>query len=132
MESWYVTAILNQCPNCQQGRLFDGWLKLRPTCDICGARYERWPGAWTGPTVGGYSVGAATAVILTFILWRSGHLVPHVEWGIALVSCLVVLAAFRPIKAGWIGLMYDWGYVYPDPPPRAVDPPDVTPPASGA
>ena len=122
VESWYVTAILNQCPHCQQGRLFEGWLKLQPTCEVCGVRYERWAGAWTGPTVAGYGVGAGTAVILTFSLSRLGLLVPGAEWGIGITSCLVILAAFRPLKAGWLGMMYDWGYIYADPVPREPEP----------
>ena len=121
MENWYVTAVLNQCPHCQQGRLFQGWLKLAPTCDVCGARFERWAGAWTGPTVAGYSVGAITAAILTFSLSSMGLLVPGAEWGIGIASCAVILVVFRPITAGWLGMMYEWGYIYPDPP--KVEPP---------
>ncbi len=124
MESWYVTAILNQCPNCQQGRLFQGWLKLRPTCEVCGARFERWAGAWTGPTVAGYGVGAATAVVSMFVLSKADLLVAGAEWGIGIFSCLVILAVYRPLKAGWLGMMYDWGYIFPDPPAKdAIDPP---------
>lgn len=128
MESWYVTTILNQCPHCQQGKLFQGWLKLKSTCEICGARYDRSPGAWTGPTVAGYGVGAATAVVLIVVLSQMGLLVPYAEWGIGIVSCLVILAVFRPIKAAWVGMMYDWGYIYPDPPATATD----GPPAAGS
>jgi uncharacterized protein (DUF983 family) len=125
MESWYVTAVLNQCPNCQQGALFKGWLKLRETCDVCGARFERWPGAWVGPTVGGYGIGAATALVLIFVLQRTGYLVAGIEWLVALISVGVILAVYRPIKGAWIGLMYDWGYIFPDPPK-----PDPAPPVS--
>jgi uncharacterized protein (DUF983 family) len=31
------------CPNCAQGRLFDGYLKVRPLCDICGNDNARYP-----------------------------------------------------------------------------------------
>ena len=122
MESWYVTAVLNQCPHCQQGQLFHGWIRLPPTCDICGARFERWPGAWTGPTVGGYGVGCVVASILTLYLYRTKQLVPGAEWGIALAAVVSILLVYRPIKAGWMGMLYDWGYVYPDPPKRVPAP----------
>jgi uncharacterized protein (DUF983 family) len=116
LESWYVTAVLNQCPNCQQGALFKGWIKLHETCEVCGARFERWPGSWTGPTVGGYGVGAAVGAGMTLVMARTGTLFDGAQWLIGLVAVLAILLVYRPIKAAWIGMMYDWGYVYPDPP----------------
>ena len=29
-------GVLRRCPNCGEGRLFDGYLKVRPTCERCG------------------------------------------------------------------------------------------------
>lgn len=29
-------GMARRCPNCGRGRLFDGYLKVRPTCDACG------------------------------------------------------------------------------------------------
>lgn len=130
MESWYVTMVLNRCPSCGEGQLFQGWMKLRETCERCGARYERWIGSWTGPVVGGYGIGAAVAVVLILLLHGMGKLVPGAEWGIALVSCAVVLATMRPVKAAWIALLYDWGWIYPDPAPGStgIAAPPVAPP----
>lgn len=124
MESWYVAAVLNRCPACAEGQLFSGVFQLRKTCDVCRVRYERWEGSWTGPTVIGYGVGAAVAVFLIVVLHSMDKLVPGSEIGIALASCVAVLATFRPVKAAWIGLLFDWGYVYPDPPKQtqAADP----------
>lgn len=115
MESWYVSMVLNRCPACAEGELFAGWLRLHPTCPHCGARYERWPGSWTGPTVGGYGIGATVGMGLAWILYANDALVPYAEWGIAAVACVAVLVAMRFVKGAWIGMLYDWGYVYPDP-----------------
>jgi len=29
-------GLQRKCPNCGQGHLFSGYLKVRPTCDVCG------------------------------------------------------------------------------------------------
>ena len=29
-------GLQRKCPNCGQGHLFQGYLKVRPTCDVCG------------------------------------------------------------------------------------------------
>lgn len=117
MESWYVTAVLNRCPACREGKLFDGFMKLRSQCDTCHAQYERWSGLWTGSVVLGYAVGGAVAIALVIALHAMGMLVPGSEWGIALVSCAVTMATYRPMKALYVGFLYDAGYIYADPPP---------------
>lgn len=122
MESWYVTAVLNRCPACHEGKLFQGFMKLQPQCDACGAQYERWSGLWTGSVVMGYAVGGGVAIALILVLNALGMLVPGSEWGIALVSCAVTMATYRPMKALYVGFLYDAGYIYADPPPAVAEP----------
>ena len=134
MESWYVTAVLNRCPACHQGKLFEGYMKLRERCDVCDAQYERWSGLWTGPVVMGYAVGAFVALVLIAFLMATDNLVPGAEIGIALVSCAVVMATYRPVKAVYVGLLYDTGYIYADPPAAPAEPAEPAPadePAEG-
>ena len=38
-----VRGIRRKCPNCGQGRLFAGYLKVRPVCDRCGHDNARYP-----------------------------------------------------------------------------------------
>lgn len=116
MESWYVSMVLNRCPSCAEGQLFAGWLKLHETCPHCRARFERWPGSWTGPTVGAYGVGAIVGMLAFWIAWRTGTIdAPYINWAIAGVAGAASLLAYRFAKGAWIGMMYDWGYVYADP-----------------
>ena len=35
-----LTGIRGRCPQCQQGHLFDGFLKLAPRCEVCGLDYS--------------------------------------------------------------------------------------------
>jgi uncharacterized protein (DUF983 family) len=117
----YARAMNNKCPHCGQGLLFDGWVSLREKCTVCGARYERYEGAWTGPTVIGYGSGAAMGIAMGFALVMSGHYFAHAEIVIALIACTTVLLVYRFIKAWWMGWLHASGYIYPDP-PRSVEP----------
>lgn len=31
----FVSGFMGRCPNCQTGRLFSGYAKLKPVCDVC-------------------------------------------------------------------------------------------------
>lgn len=34
-----VAGLLGRCPRCGQGRLFEGYLKIRPGCEVCGLSF---------------------------------------------------------------------------------------------
>lgn len=36
----YVRGLMGRCPACGKGRLFSGFLNLRPNCDRCGLAYS--------------------------------------------------------------------------------------------
>lgn len=36
----YSTGIRGRCPRCGQGHIFDGFLALRPSCEVCGLDYS--------------------------------------------------------------------------------------------
>lgn len=65
--------MLGRCPHCGQGRLFSGFLKVRPTCEVCG--YD----------LGRIETGDGPA---TFIMQIAG--------GIVVFSALYVYIAYRP------------------------------------
>jgi uncharacterized protein (DUF983 family) len=114
MDPYHLAMGMNRCPACGQGALFKGWLTLHDTCEACGARYFRDPGNWTAPTAFGYGIGAATAVAMMVILWFVNGLAAGSEWVIIGVSVGVTLLSFRFVKAWWVALIYQFGYVYAD------------------
>ena len=91
------------CPNCGQGRLFDGYLRVRPICDNCGSDNDRFPADDAPPYVTILLVGHLVVapmlllhVIRTWPLWLS----------LSIFSTLVVavtLALLPFIKGGVIG-----------------------------
>lgn len=36
-------GFVRHCPTCGRGRLFRGYLKVQPTCPVCGADNDRYP-----------------------------------------------------------------------------------------
>jgi uncharacterized protein (DUF983 family) len=102
----FATGLAGRCPRCGQGRLFDGFLTLKPRCDACGLDYSFADSA-DGPAffimsiVGILVVGLALAVEFAYEppIWL--HLV---MWSALTVALSLVMA--RPAKGLMIALQY--------------------------
>ena len=94
----YSTGLGGRCPRCGEGKLFDGYLKVRPRCSACGLDYAFADSA-DGPAVfimliAGFAVlGLALTVEIAYEppIWL--HLALWLP--LALVTCLALL---RPMK----------------------------------
>jgi uncharacterized protein (DUF983 family) len=95
-----------KCPRCGRGKLFDGFLKLRPRCEVCGLDYS-FADAGDGPAVfimffaGAIVVGAA---LITEVLYQPPFWVHAVLW-LPLIFILT-LGPLRPMKGLMIALQY--------------------------
>lgn len=95
------TGILGRCPQCQQGHLFKGYLKLAERCEVCGLDYSFADPA-DGPAFFAMTIAAVPA--LAFGIWFKVafdlplwvHIFTTVP--LTLVSCMALL---RPLK-GWL------------------------------
>lgn len=102
----FVTGLSGRCPRCGRGKLFDGFLALRPGCAQCGLDYS-FADAGDGPAVfvmfiaGFIVVGMALVVEVLYAppLW-----VHAVLWVPTIL--LVTLAPLRLIKGLLIALQY--------------------------
>ena len=102
----YVAGLTGRCPQCGQGKLFDGFLALRQRCDNCGLDYS-FADAGDGPAVfvmfiaGFIVVGTALVVEIKYAppLWL------HALLWIPLIL-LVTLAPLRLIKGLLIALQF--------------------------
>jgi len=101
-----VAGLHGCCPRCGRGKLFQGFLALRPRCESCGLDYSFADSA-DGPAffvmfISGFIVaGSALAVE---ILYAPPYWVHALLWGpLILVTTLVPL---RPIKGLLIALQY--------------------------
>ena len=101
-----VAGLLGRCPRCGKGRLFQGFLTLRPCCESCGLDFSFVDSA-DGPAFfvmffSGFIVaGSALAVE---ILYAPPYWVHALLWGpLILITAILPL---RPVKGLLIALQY--------------------------
>ena len=102
----FVTGLGGRCPRCGQGRLFAGFLTVRPGCERCGLDYA-FADAGDGPAVfvillAGFVVVAAALVVE--VLYQPPFWVHAALWGPMIL--IVTLAPLRLIKGLLIALQY--------------------------
>lgn len=106
LPSPFRTGLTGRCPRCGEGRLFHGFLALRPQCEVCGLEYGFADSA-DGPAVfimliAGFAVlGAALFVEITYEppIWL--HLVMWLP--LAVIVCVGLL---RPMKGLAVALQF--------------------------
>jgi uncharacterized protein (DUF983 family) len=101
-----VAGLLGRCPRCGKGRLFQGFLTLRPCCESCGLDFS-FVDSPDGPAFlvmffSGFIVaGSALAVE---ILYAPPYWVHALLWGpLILITAILPL---RPVKGLLIALQY--------------------------
>jgi uncharacterized protein (DUF983 family) len=112
-------GLQRRCPNCGKGRLFDGYLRVRPICEACGADNDRYPADDAPPYFTILLVGHIVVapmlmlqVIRTWPLWLSLSVFPML-----VVALTLILLPF--IKGGVVGACWALGIVR-DPRDRAA------------
>jgi uncharacterized protein (DUF983 family) len=100
------TGLACRCPRCGKGRLFRGFLELRPCCEACGQDFA-FADAGDGPAVfvillAGFVVVAA-ALIVEFKF--APPLWVHALLWLPLILCATLLP-LRPMKGLMIALQY--------------------------
>jgi uncharacterized protein (DUF983 family) len=101
-----ATGLRARCPRCGEGRLFDGFLTLAPSCRACGLDFS-FADAADGPAVFvilivGFII--AGAALLVEVAWSPPIWVHVVLWGpLVLILCLGML---RPLKGVLVALQY--------------------------
>ena len=96
-----TTGVRGRCPRCGQGRLFDGFLTLRPSCEVCGLDYGFADPA-DGPAF--FVMMFACIPVAVLAVWLEiayqapvwVHLLVTLPFG--LLTCILPL---RPLK-GWL------------------------------
>ena len=99
-------GLRGRCPRCGEGRLFQGFLALRPACEKCGLDYS-FADAGDGPAVfvilfGGFVV--VFAALITEVVYQPPYWMHAALW-LPLIL-IVTLAPLRLIKGLLIVLQY--------------------------
>ena len=99
-------AMRNRCPRCGEGRLFKGFLSLRPACTDCGLDYG-FIDSGDGPAVFVILIISFIVVglaLYTEVTWNPPLWVHFLLWiPLTVVLCLPLL---RVLKGLMIGLQY--------------------------
>jgi uncharacterized protein (DUF983 family) len=99
-------GLRGRCPRCGEGRLFQGFLNLRPACEKCGLDYS-FADAGDGPAVFVILIGGAIVVfaaLMTEVVYQPPYWLHAALW-LPLIL-LVTLLPLRLIKGLLIALQY--------------------------
>jgi len=99
-------GLRGRCPRCGEGKLFQGFLQLRPRCESCGLDFN-FADAGDGPAVFVILIGGAIVVgaaLITEVVYQPPYWVHAMLW-LPLIL-FVTLAPLRPIKGLMIALQY--------------------------
>jgi uncharacterized protein (DUF983 family) len=102
----FLTGPAGRCPRCGKGKLFQGFLALRPRCEVCGLDYS-FVDAGDGPAVfimffAGFIVVAAALGVE--VAYQPPFWVHAVLWVPLIV--LLTVGPLRPMKGLMIALQY--------------------------
>jgi uncharacterized protein (DUF983 family) len=99
-------GLMGQCPRCGEGRLFNGFLTLRPSCDKCGLDFG-FADAGDGPAVFVILIGGAIVVmaaLITEVVYQPPYWLHAALW-LPLIL-IVTLLPLRMIKGLLIALQF--------------------------
>lgn len=101
-----LRGTLCKCPNCGEGKLFNGYLEQVENCPRCGERLGQFNAGLLLPLTVGLLVIFIFAMIFLFIELGGGAS-PGSYLMILLPTCIIVsLLTLRPTKGALIGFMW--------------------------
>lgn len=102
----FVAGVLGRCPNCGEGYLFEGFLKVSPTCEACGYNLSK-ADSGDGPAVfviliAGFVV--AFGALFTEFAFHPPVWVHLVIWLPA--TLIISLVLLRPLKGAMLAAQF--------------------------
>ncbi len=103
-----LSGLFLRCPYCGKGKLFRRFYSMYDRCPVCGWRYEREEGYWTGAIALNLVVTELLIAIVTVpvVIWLAVSGLPI--WplvAIGLPMCFILpLLFFRHAKSFWMSL----------------------------
>ena len=103
-----LRGLLLRCPYCGRGKLFRRGLAMYDRCPVCGWRFEREEGYWTGAIAVNMAVTALLIVIILVpvAIALATSQIPVLELMIASLPLPIVLPLlfFRHAKSLWMSI----------------------------
>lgn len=102
----FLAQLRSRCPRCGKGKLFTGFLTVRPACPDCGLSYDKFDSG-DGPAV--FIILIAGFLVCGLALWTEVTYSPpywvHAVLWLPLIL-IVTLGLLRPLKALMIHQQY--------------------------
>jgi uncharacterized protein (DUF983 family) len=101
-----AAGLSGRCPRCGEGKLFDGFLKLAPSCRSCGLDFK-FADSGDGPAV--FVILIAGFIIVGLLLWTEITYEPPFWVHLVIflpLTIIVCLGMLRPLKGVMIALQY--------------------------
>ena len=99
-------GLLGRCPNCGEGRLFAGFLRIMPRCASCGEELGRYRAA-DGPAF--ITISIVGLLLIPILGWSFVALRPDpLTLALILTVSITVLtlAVLRLSKGAWVGYLW--------------------------
>jgi uncharacterized protein (DUF983 family) len=93
-----LAGAAGRCPNCGEGYLFEGFLKVSPRCEACGFDLAS-ADSGDGPAVFVILIAGlivAFGALITMVAWRTPVWLTLLIW--LPMTLIIVLALLRPMK----------------------------------
>jgi uncharacterized protein (DUF983 family) len=101
-----IAGLKGLCPRCGKGHLFQGFLKVRPQCEVCGLDFA-FADSGDGPAF--FVMSIVGIVVVALALWVEFAFSPPIWLHLVMWSTLSIvlsLALVRPLKGVLVGLQY--------------------------
>jgi len=83
-----------RCPRCFAGKVYRGLLDMNETCPVCGLRFEREEGYFTGAMYVSYLLSLVLVFAIFGVLWL---VLPNGSLFAVGMLCLVTAAVYLPL-----------------------------------
>jgi rubredoxin len=98
-----------RCPVCGRGKQFNGWFRMRASCEACGYSYQREPGYFLGSIYINYGLTALLVTVGFFVGFFALDISPELLLiGLTFFCVAFPLWFFRYARSLWMGFDTFW------------------------
>lgn len=105
------TAFLGYCPNCLLGKLFNGLMRPRRSCAVCGMPFEYEGGTFTMTAFILYMLICAALAVEGLLLALIFGIFPGFRWVLGGSALVLYLVMNRPVRGLWVWCLWRLGYL---------------------
>lgn len=111
LRSLLRSAFQGYCPNCLLGKLFDGLLRPRHSCSVCGLPFEHQGGTFTMTAYILYLLVCAALTIEGVVLALVFGFFPGFIAALLVSALALLLVLHRPVRGLWVWCLWRLGYL---------------------